>query len=423
MMPVHLFDRRNSTNILPSLGIGIVLTFMLSGCSDGGGSSKASQSSAPSLSSAALGEALFFDTNLSLNRTQSCATCHNPEHAFIDNRLDAEGKVTAFSLGDDGISLGDRNAPTAAYASQSLTFQWGVRSRFNSQQNDYEGFIGGQFWDGRAAELNDQAAGPPLNPIEMGMPDAAAVVARIQENPLYVSSMKALYGESIFDDADAAYSAMASAIAEFEQSEAFNSFDSKYDKSLRGEYLYNPLSKAAKGKALFFSQQFTNCATCHQLKPQSRKQEPFTGYEYHNIGVPRNIFDRALVSKPENFKDTGLIENPNIDTDSTLTGKFKVPTLRNIAVTGPYMHNGVFKELRTVIEFYDHFLEGSERTLNPETGELWADPETSENISETELKDGDPLSDEEIEELICFLRTLTDERYEHLIEPQGILCD
>ncbi|MCG7957383.1 MAG: methylamine utilization protein MauG, partial [Candidatus Thiodiazotropha endolucinida] len=88
----------------------------------------------------ALGEALFSDVNLSVNRTQACSTCHNPDRAFIDDRLDAFGEIGAVSLGDDGISLGDRNTPSAAYAAFSPEFYEGTRDRLNSDAGQYQGF-------------------------------------------------------------------------------------------------------------------------------------------------------------------------------------------------------------------------------------------------------------------------------------------
>ncbi|MBV1907899.1 MAG: c-type cytochrome [Kangiellaceae bacterium] len=370
---------------------------------------------------AVLGESLYSDVNLSLNRTQSCATCHNPEVGFIDNRLDADGQTSAVSLGDDGISLGDRNTPTASYARFSPDFHIGTKQRFNSQQPDYVGELGGQFVDGRETDLQGQAEGPPTNPIEMGMADKASVVARIQENEDYVNAFEFLYGEDIFANSDEAYSAMAESIAVFEKTDEFSPFDSKYDRFLKGEYLYDPLSKSAAGKALFFSQQFTNCATCHQLHPNSHPQETFSSYEYHNIGVPVNDTVRLSNGKPANFVDQGLLDNEAVS-ENTARGKFKTPTLRNVAVTGPYMHNGVFRELKTVMEFYDHFLTNSEHVTNPETGESWGIPEVEDNVASTELEDGRKLSSSDIEGLVCFLRTLTDARYEHLIEENGIAC-
>ncbi len=370
----------------------------------------------------ALGESLFFDTNLSQDRTQACSTCHNPDRAFIDDRLDDKGEIRAVSLGDDGISLGDRNTPSASYAMITPAFHHGSHERFNTQQPDYTGFIGGLFLDGRAlGGLLDQAKGPPLNPIEMGMSDEAAMVQRLLENPGYEVSFKALFGDNIFDDTKTAYEAMAKSIAEFEKTGVFAPFDSKYDRSLTGDYIYDPASKAALGKSLFFSAQFTNCASCHQLHPNSNKKETFSSYEYHNIGVPINTWVRAINGRPADFIDTGLLDNPEVN-DAAEEGKYKVPSLRNVAVTEPYMHNGVFRNLETVMKFYDHFLTNSEFTLNPETGAPWRDAEVPQTVAFSELEDGRRLKGTEIDALVCFLRTLTDARYEHLIKNKGIEC-
>ena len=394
-----------------------LLFILLCGC----GNESSTVQTSPSLTQLALGEALYFDKNLSANRSQSCATCHSPEHAFIDPRLDANGKVAAVSRGDDGFSFGDRNSPTAAYARFNPDFSFSEHARINSQQANHKGFVGGQFFDGRATDLKTQAAGPPLNPLEMGMPDKFSVVQRIMENENYLRSFKSLFGDNIFDNTQAAYEAMASSIGLFEETDLFAPFDSKYDRSLRGEYLYDPLSKAGRGKALFFSQQFTNCATCHQLHNQGHKQETFTRYEYHNIGIPKNLTARAINGKGENFVDEGLLDNEAVN-EADQKGKFKVPTLRNIAVTGPYMHNGVFRELKTVIQFYDHFLTDSIHTFNPETGKTWRAAEINDTINLTELKHGRHLDEQEVNALVCFLRTLTDARYEHLIVENGINC-
>ncbi|MCG8094406.1 MAG: c-type cytochrome [Candidatus Thiodiazotropha endolucinida] len=401
----------------------VVMTFglLFSACGGGGGSSDGSDASEPTFTSKeALGEALFSDVNLSGNRTQACSTCHNPERAFVDDRLDAFGEIGAVSMGDDGISLGDRNTPSAAYAAFSPDFFEGTRDRLNSDAGQYQGFMGGQFLDGREADLKGQAGGPPLNPIEMNMPDKASVVARIEENEDYVEAFESLYSEIIFDDVEAAYEAMTESIAQFEKTEAFASFDSDYDRHINGEYDEYILTKAGLGKALFFSQEFTNCATCHQLQPNSHPQETFSSYEYHNIGVPENTAVRAVNNTAEGFVDNGLLDNP-ATTDASHQGKFKVPTLRNVAVTEPYMHNGVFRDLKTVILFYDQF-NNEDRSLNPETGIAWADAEVPETINHNELA-APALTDEEVEALVCFLRSLTDARYKHLIEENGIICN
>lgn len=271
-------------------------------------------------------------------------------------------------------------------------------------------YVGGQFWDGRAADLTEQAEGPPLNPIEMGLPNKATAIARLQENPHYITAFKAHFGDEIFNDIDLAYHAMATAIADFEQqSPLFAPFDSKYDRYLRGEYQLTP--EEDLGMTLFFSQQFTNCNLCHQLQPRpGAAQELFTNYEYHNIGVPEN---RPLrLANGVTTLDQGLLNHPLID-DPAQAGKFKVPTLRNVAVTAPYMHNGIFKELRTVVLFYNKYNSRSpERQLNPETGQPWQAPEIEANLALTELEHGPALKDREIDALVAFMRLLTDSLYE-----------
>lgn len=358
---------------------------------------RAGEGAYPSLE--AWGEALFVDTNLSKNRTEACATCHDPAAGFSDPRETAVGR--AVSLGDDGASLGDRNAPTASYARFSPPFGRTADGKWQ----------GGQFHDGRAATLADQAKGPPLNPIEMGMPDVAAVAARLRENPRYVATLAALRPGA--DDA-AAFDAMAEAIAAYEASDTFSPFDSKYDRFLRGEAKLTDQEEL--GRLLFFSNQFTNCNLCHQLRgTPGAEEETFSNYQFHNIGVPANRAVRAANGAAPDPVDRGLLENPAVS-DPAEAGKIKVPTLRNVAVTGPYMHNGVFADLRTVILFYNSYnTRRPERHINPETGAPFDPPEVAQNLSRTELETGPALDDQRIDALVAFLKTLTDARYEPLL--------
>ncbi|WP_372739992.1 cytochrome-c peroxidase [Neptunomonas sp.] len=349
-----------------------------------------------------LGQQLFFDVNLSQNRTQSCASCHAPDKGFSDHR--GTGAASAASIGDDGQSLGDRNTPTASYAGFSPVFH----------QTKEGVFKGGQFWDGRASTLADQAAGPPLNPGEMAMPDKTSVIARLKENSHYQKAFKGIYGEAIFEQADKAYAAMTDAIATFERTDFFSPFDAKYDRYLRGEYQLTPQEDL--GRTLFFSQQFTNCNLCHQLRTLPEQQEEtFSNYEFHNIGVPANTALRAMNDVTQ--LDQGLLNHPDVD-DADQRGKFKTPTLRNVAVTAPYMHNGIFRDLRTVILFYNKYNSRSvKRQINPETGDQWREPEIPETLSRKELETGPALDDKRIDALVAFLGTLTDRKYEHLIKP------
>lgn len=400
----------------------LITILILGGC---GGSSDNSVAS-EQLTQAELGELLFFDTNLSLTRNTACATCHDPGYGFVDARFREEGADQtvfidgAFSVGDDGVSLGGRNAPTAAYAQFNPVF---------GQNSDGE-YVGGQFHNGRAATLKIQAMGPPLDTAEMMMPDKTEVVARLQENALYVAAFTNLYGESAFDDVNTSYEQMAEAIAAFEQTELFAPFDSKYDRFLAcrdaGGSTNTCLSEGnwtteeELGYSLFFSEANTNCAQCHTLNSLSEADlhELFTNYKFENIGTPRNstaMDARAALGLQEanaTFRGLGGFLD-----DSEHLGKTKVPTLRNVAVTGPYMNNGVFKELRTVLEFYDHMAGNGDHPVNPETGNLWGGNDHNATINHAVLQETAPLTDAKIRAIEAFLRTLTDKRYEHLLEP------
>lgn len=213
----------------------------------------------------------------------------------------------------------------------------------------------------------------------------------------------------------AIYRGMAESIQAFEQIETVSPFDSKYDRYLVGEYRMTEQEEL--GRTLFFSQQFSNCNRCHQLhETPMAARETFTNHQYHNIGVPVNTTVRANNQVAADHLDRGLLDNPVVD-DLAQSGKFKVPTLRNVAVTGPYMHNGVFRDLETVVRFYNHYNSKSPKSqVNPETGEQWGEPEIAENISLTDLTHGPALDERRIEALVAFLKTLTDRRYESLLE-------
>ncbi|WP_159991517.1 cytochrome-c peroxidase [Pelistega ratti] len=350
-----------------------------------------------------LGKALFFDARLSYPQTQSCSSCHNPNHAFVDNRPNTRHGMV--SEGADGKSFGNRNAPTAMYGA------WNIPFSYDENRQTYKG---GTFWDGRAKDMAEQAGQPPLNPVEMQMPDKASIINRLAENEYYQAQFKKIYGDDIWTNTDKAYDAMGDAIMAYEHTPEFAPFDSKYDRYLRGEYELTPLEDL--GRTLFFSNNNVNCKTCHSLKPEDSEGEIFTNFEYHNIGVPANLELIALNQLGADYKDNGLLDNPKVNGDIKQKGKYKTPTLRNIAVTGPYMHNGVFKDLRTVILFYDHFNHPM-RKINPETGKPWGEPEVPDTVNYTDLK-ANVLNDRKVDALVAFLKTLTDARYEHLLEEK-----
>ena len=349
-----------------------------------------------------LGRTLFFDPRLSRSRTLSCATCHDPAMAFTDSR--DNGVSGAVSLGDDGVTLGTRNAPTLTYAALVPTLK----------EHTDGSWTGGLFHDGRAVDLAEQASHPLLGAREMDLGDAATVLARITEDPVYVDAFAATHGPTALASPEHALIAVTSAIASFEASREFSTFDSRYDRYLAGEETLS--HEEELGRILFFSP-LSNCNQCHLLDArEGQPRELFSNFEYHNIGVPANLTVQSANGTESQRRDLGLAMNPRV-TNSGHEGKVRVPTLRNVAVTAPYMHNGVFADLRTAIVFYNRFLvDNPQAQTNPETKEPWNAAEVPQTVALDLLADGQPLDEPRVRQLEAFLRTLTDRRYEHLLE-------
>jgi cytochrome c peroxidase len=316
----------------------------------------------------ALGKELFFDSNLSNPSGTSCASCHHPNAAFSDARH------TSFSLGSSNKS-GKRNTPSLMYASYSPTLY------FDNQEDTY---VGGYFWDGRAKSIGEQVPGPLLNPIEMNVGSKNELVSKVA-NAKYRELYLQIFGETSFLDTISAFNNIVSAIAHYEESITFNPFSSKYDLYLQHKV---ELSKIEKyGLDLFNDSKKGNCAACHPSTPDEKSGKVlFTDFTYDNIGVPSHAFLSTA-------KDEGLGKTLN---SSFQNGKFKVPTLRNVALTAPYFHNGVFNTLKEVVEFY-----------NSRDSGKFGSPEISENLNNEELGKLN-LSEYEVLAIVAFLNTLTD---------------
>jgi cytochrome c peroxidase len=237
-----------------------------------------------------LGKRLFFDPLLSKDRTVSCASCHKPEHAFADDRAVSPGV---------GGQLGTRNAPSVTNSSGRTTL----------------------FWDGRAETLEDQAVFPIENPVEMALPIAEAL-ERINADATYREQFELAYG------GPATARTLGRAIAAFEKT--LDTLNSPYDRYAHGDEA--AVSESAKrGRLLFIGR--GKCAECHS-------GEDFTSDRFRNIG----LFDGEKLNDRGRGAITGKVPDD---------GQFKVPSLRNVSVTAPYMHNGMFKTLREVIDYYD----------------------------------------------------------------------
>ncbi len=369
-----------------------------------------------------LGQLLFEDTNLSEPPGQSCATCHDPGAAFTGND---GSSIDAVARGAGAGELGSRNVPTLMYAMYSPSFDF----VFGPLEQGGEGYTptGGLFWDGRAASLEEQARGPLLNPREMGNPDVATVVAKVRDAD-YADQFRAVYGPTALDDDASAFEHIVEAIASFERSDRFRPFSSRFDDFLRGTA--TPTEAESRGFAIFASEERGNCIGCHFGDTDSPDPEDwmFTDFTYDNIGVPRNEeipdnadpthYDLGLCAQ-EGLADgsNGVRAPDGFDVDS-LCGAFKVPTLRNIAVTAPYMHNGVFGTLEEAVRFYSSRNSHPERWYpeGPDGAPLLFDDVPAryrDNVNTTvpPLDTQRGLTDNGIADLVAFLETLTDREF------------
>jgi cytochrome c peroxidase len=313
-----------------------------------------------------LGEKLFFDGRLSADGTVACSTCHDPAHAFTDGR--------PVSIGIKGRA-GERNAPTI------------LNALYNKAQ----------FWDGRAATLEEQAGFPIVNPVEMGQPSLNAAVARIASIPDYDRRFRSVFGRTP-NGPD-----LTRAIASYERT--LVSFDSPFDHFIAGDK--NAIDESAKrGWELFNTR--ARCNKCHALSEQTHDPTFFIDKDFHNIGVGiirHNVV--ALAVKAQRLvdsKDAKAIDDAAIQTEMSVLGRylvtkkeadiasFKTPTLRNVLITAPYFHDGSQATLWDVV---DHYNKG-DGTHNP-----FLDPDIQPLA----------LSETDIDDIVAFMASLTSADY------------
>ena len=314
----------------------------------------------------ALGQKLFFDGRLSADGTVACSTCHDPARAFTDGR--------PTSVGIKG-RIGQRNAPTILNALYNKT----------------------QFWDGRVKTLEEQAALPIVNPVEMGQPSLDAAVARIAAIPEYQDAFRKVFGgpPNARD--------LLRAIASYERTQL--SFDSPFDRFIAGDS--TAIDDAAKrGWELFNTR--ARCNKCHALTEQTRDATYFTDNDFHNIGIGiirHNVVALARQAK-QTIKsgDTSRIDRAAIQTDMSALGRFlitrrerdsaafKTPDLRNVLVTGPYFHDGSQETLWDVMDHYNK-------------GDGLQNPYLDEDIQPL------ALTEDDIDDVVALLASLTSADY------------
>ncbi|WP_316633847.1 cytochrome c peroxidase [uncultured Flavobacterium sp.] len=328
----------------------------------------------------ALGKELFFDKNLSNPGGQSCATCHSPQTGFSDlnHSIVSEGAVNGL--------FGNRNAPNVSYAMFAPTLH------YDAVDGTY---VGGFFLDGRVNTLEEQAKKPFMNPLEMNLTSVEMLVTKLKQAPYYALYQK-VYGNN--EDVQTIFNNITDAIATFEKSKEVNPFSSKYDYYLKGQVTLT--QQELRGLQLFNATDKGNCAACHISEPDEDSGKVlFTDFTYDNIGVPKNpnnpFYTIPASNNPlgANAIDNGL---GTIVKDASHNGKFKVPTLRNVAISAPYFHNGFYNTLEEVVHFY-----------NSRDVEAFPAAEVTETVNHDELGNL-KLTLQEEKDIVAFMKTLTD---------------
>lgn len=302
-----------------------------------------------------LGRVLFYDKQLSLNNSVACASCHKQTLAFADN--------VAFSRGFENVLTKRNSMPIQNLQNDFFTTFDGIRFVSSSIL----------FWDGREANLNTMVLRPILNHIEMGNFDVQSLAEKLSTVPYYKPLFKKAYGEETITP-----ERISTAISSFVRSISSN--NTKFDQSNNGKQQLSALEE--NGQKLFFN--IYNCNSCHQVQTS-------TGYAIAGGGF-------ADIGLDTQDKGRGLITSNSND-----LGKFKIPSLRNVALTAPYMHDGRFATLEDVMEHYSTGIEDNPnldfrlRNFDGSAKRL--------NISEADKK-----------AIVAFLNTLTD--YQMIADPK-----
>ncbi len=361
----------------------------------------------------ALGRRMFVDPSLSASGEMSCASCHSP--------LDAFGPPNSLSVqlgGKDLQQSGIRAAPSLKYLQVTPQFTEHFFDSDDAADDSVDnGPTGGLTWDGRIDRGRDQARIPLLSPFEMANRDPAEFVARLRRSS-YAGEFSPIFGDTVLADPNKAFEAALEAFEVYQQSHAeFYPYSSKYDAYLTGKAELT--AQERRGLSLFEDPAKGNCARCHLSAPEKDGTPPqFTDYGLVAIGVPRNTTIPA--NKDPNFFDLGLCGplRSDLRDRAEYCGRFKTPSLRNVATRRVFFHNGIFQTIRQVMEFY------VQRDTEPER---WYPRDTEGAVRKFDdlpaayhaNVDVDPpfgghpgdrpaLSDDEIDDVIAFMRTLTD---------------
>ncbi len=331
----------------------------------------------------ALGDKLFNDKRFSSTGEVSCATCHDPAKAFTDSPLKTSEGINKLT--------GTRNAPTVVNAVYMKT----------------------QFWDGRSPSLEDQALHPPVNPVEMGLADHEPILEIVRTDPEYVKAFEAVFGKS---GKGVTMDEVTRAIAAFERTQVAG--DSPFDRYFYGGEKDALTDAQRRGFDLYVNK--GRCVSCHVIE---QTQAIFTDSRFHNVGVGINDIQNDVPDLAEEYIEaeiTGDEVDLAVLTDKRSSelgrfavttgfddlGSFKTPTLRNVAVTAPYMHDGSKETLRDVMVHYNN-------------GGVTNEGDPVNDFLSSGIRPLD-LTEDEIDDLVAFMDALTSPEFADLPRALGL---
>ncbi|HEY1612000.1 MAG TPA: cytochrome c peroxidase, partial [Paraburkholderia sp.] len=277
---------------------------------------------------------------------------------------------------------------------------------------------GGLFWDGRADTLQSQAMGPMLNPVEMANTSVDEVAAKLQQSP-HADTLRQLFGQNLFQNPSLAVAEAMFAIARYQfEDPSFHAFTSKYDYWLEGRARLTHAE--LRGLRLFNDPAKANCAGCHLSQPTKDGQPPlFTDTQYEALAVPRN---HALpANRNPKFYDLGICGpfRSNLATQTQYCGMFLTPTLRNSATRHVFFHNGVYHDLKQVLDFYNlrntspekiypRDASGKVERYDDIPAKYQANVDVTDAPFDRETGEPPAMTDQDIQDIIAFIKTLDD---------------
>jgi cytochrome c peroxidase len=387
---------------------------------------------------AELGRLVFYDTGLSSSGRLSCGSCHSPFHAYASPNgeavmqagpaLSREGlravpslmyleRQPSFSIGpdneeDDNVDIAQLIALSRGTARVPKTAPKAASSAVNIVPQ------GGLFWDGRADTLQAQAVEPLLDPREMDGGSIDTVAGKLRQTP-YAARLAQLFGASVFEDSRLTVAEALFAVARYQIEDAsFHPYSSKFDAWLEGKARFTP--SELRGYILYNNPAKANCGGCHVDRPSRDGLPPlFTDHQFEALGAPRN--PSLAVNRDPAFFDLGICGPSRRDMagEPQYCGFFKTPTLRNVATRRVFFHNGVFRTLRQVMDFYA-FRDIQPQRVYPRAAngavQIYNDlpPRYRANVDKIDppfdRKAGEKpaMTAQDEEDIIAFLNTLTD---------------